>query len=219
MARTTQPGTNGKKPKGRPSTYKEEYARQAYLICSETGADRITLSRIFKIKLNTIRFWCQTHKPFSIAIKKGIDQWDSNRVERSLLEKALGYEYNEITQEAIVIVGIDGHERMYIERKKGKGKDATVRLVEGVKRKVVTKRVPASDVAVLFWLQNRLSKRWKNVQRQIVTTRGEVDHIHKHELDLDKLGRNDLEKLVAILTKARDEENQAPPLKLVSGGA
>lgn len=166
------------------------------------------------------------------ALKMG--QWDLNTgpVENALLKRALGFSYEEVKLEAIVLVDKDGDEQLYIERKvvvpiktngkgSGNGKGGkngnrdkayhrsrvVTQLVPGFKRSVTVKYVPPDIGALCFWLCNREPDDWKNVQRQIVE--GKVDHQHQHLLDLTRLKREELEQLRDIVAKGSRDSADA----------
>ena len=73
---------------------------------------------------------------FADALKKGKEDVDI-QVENALLKRALGYEYNETTQE------LSGFGQMRVT-------------------KIVTKQVIPDTTAQIFWLKNRRSDKWKN---------------------------------------------------------
>jgi len=207
-----------KSKKGRPSSYKPEYAEQAYKIIAETGVTNAGLARIMGISLSSIEKWGKEHEDFKRAIKNGWYDHTTKHVEKSLKDKALGYWYDEVTTEAIILK-VNGIEKSYVENrekcfvtdeKTGKKTPIfTTTLVEGVKRKVIHKFIPPSEVALFFWLQNRHPDEWKNVQRSIVETTSKHELTVKH--DLSKLGREKLEQLNDIIEQvetAREVEGE-----------
>jgi len=129
------------KKAGQPTKYLQSYNPLAYKICKETGATDKQLAEILSVSKATITNWKRDYPDFLASIKRGKDEYDCSNVEKSLLKRALGYDYEETTIE--------------------------VSDVEGIKRKVqkVVKKHMAPDVTACFgWLQNRNSDRWKNTR-------------------------------------------------------
>jgi hypothetical protein len=77
--------------KGRPTSYRPEYAdqaRQAY----ELGACDEDVARLFDVDISTFYRWRHRHADFAAACVIGKEHADS-RVEASLYQRAVGYEY------------------------------------------------------------------------------------------------------------------------------
>lgn len=91
------------------------------------------------------------HSELSELLKKGKEIIDY-QVENALLKRALGYEYNEITQES------------YFDEKEQKEKMKVT--------KIVTKQVVADTTAQIYWLNNRKPKQWRNKQDIDVSNNG-----------------------------------------------
>ena len=126
--------------RGRKGTYRKEYADQAKLVCAEGGFTDAQLARLFKVSEKTINNWKREHEPFVGAIRAGKEEFDSQTVEKSLLRRALGYEYEEVIQERNNKTG-----RMLITR-------------------IVQKVLHADVIACIFWLKNRNPDRWRDKQ-------------------------------------------------------
>ena len=126
-----------KHPGGRPSEYKPEYVDVAGKLCRERGYTVKNLATHFKISACTIYAWKRGYPEFSESIRRGKDDFDVREVEQSLLKRAMGYSYDEITQE----LGEDG---------------------EMIVTKIVTKQIAPSDVAIVFHLKNRNPARWSD---------------------------------------------------------
>ena len=84
----------------------------------------------------TLNRWKSAHAPILQALKRGKEVID-REVENALLKRALGYSYNEVTQEA------NEHGDMSIT-------------------KIVTKQVAPDTTAQIFWLRNRKGMVWSN---------------------------------------------------------
>jgi hypothetical protein len=124
---------------GRPSSYREEYAKQAYHLCI-LGATDAALSRAFGVSDVTIDNWKRAHPAFVGALKAGKEQADA-KVAQSLFRRALGYRHPAVK---IVTVARGGN----------MGSD-----VEAVP---YTERYAPDTVACIFWLKNRRPDLWRD---------------------------------------------------------
>ena len=130
---------------GQPTKYKPEYVEEAGELCQKKGYTNKNLAAHFKVNIDTIYTWKKKYSEFSEAIKKGKDVFDTEVVEQALLKRALGYKFDEITQELVEV----------------KDKDGVVTQEMQV-TKIVTKHQPSSDVSKIFWLKNRSPDRWSD---------------------------------------------------------
>jgi len=123
---------------GGPKTkFKPEYVNQAYVACKEGGFTRQKLAKLFSVSPVTIHNWCKEHDELLTAIKKGKDEWDSEKVEKNLLKRAMGFKYKE---------------------SKSKPDDTgDMKVVEET-----TKLVIPDTTAQIFWLKNRQPQRWRD---------------------------------------------------------
>lgn len=87
------------------------------------------------ISESTFREWRKKFPIFAQVIAKGQEIID-RQVEESLLKRALGFEFTEVTQELV-------------------GSELKV-------TKTVKKYVPPDTTAVIFWLKNRKPEAWRN---------------------------------------------------------
>jgi len=159
-----------KKKMGRPSKYDpEKYPGMARVACEDLGAKDIDLCHLFKIVKETLYKWQREYPEFMDSVKAGRDAYDSRDVENRLIDRALGYKYEEITHERIPVYGP-------AEEGKKKGPVIGFELVE---TKKVIKEVAPDITAMIFWLKNRQPARWRDVRQAEV--RGQVDHSHEHE--------------------------------------
>lgn len=126
--------------RGRPTLYKPEFVAQAQKLC-ELGAIDIEIADFFEIHVGTLYRWKHEHEEFCEALKIGKTAADE-RVERSLYQKATGFDY--IEQQAIKVKRAQ-HE-------------------EGVEVVEVRRHMPADTGAACFWLKNRRKDDWKDRQ-------------------------------------------------------
>lgn len=121
--------------RGRPSSYKDEYAEQARKLCL-LGATDDDLAEFFGVSNRTIYRWQTQHDGFCQALKAGKDVAD-DRVERSLYHKAVGYTFDAVK----IFMPSGAAEPVYAPYKE---------------------HVPPSDTAAIFWLKNRRKGDWRD---------------------------------------------------------
>jgi hypothetical protein len=120
---------------GRKSTYRKENVRLAQKLAHLGATDR-DLADAFGVSIRTISIWQAKHPEFMQALKLGKKEADS-RVERSLYQKAVGYNYDAVK----------------------------VFMPAGAKKPIYApyvEHVPPSDVAMIFWLKNRDPANWRD---------------------------------------------------------
>lgn len=122
---------------GRPTSYKDEFAEQAKKIC-ELGATDQEIADFFNVDVRTIYRWKHDHDEFCQALKAGKDIADE-RVERSLYQKAIGYEQDEVK----IFMPSGAEEPVY----------APFRA-----------KIAPDTTAAIFWLKNRRSQDWRDKQ-------------------------------------------------------
>ena len=128
--------------------YKEWIEPQGLLRLAAWKRDGLTDKQIYEnigISYTTFYQWKIDYPEFAEALKEGKEEADI-KVENALFKTAVGYEYQEITQE-----------RMPIRDDEGKIIDYELQVT-----KVVHKQVAPNTTAQIFWLQNRKSDVWKD---------------------------------------------------------
>ncbi|HET7154976.1 MAG TPA: helix-turn-helix domain-containing protein [Hyphomicrobiaceae bacterium] len=120
---------------GRPSSYKDEFADQARKICA-IGATDQEIADFFEVDVRTIYRWKHDHDEFCQALKAGKDVAD-DRVERSLYQKAIGYEQDEV--------------KIFMPAGSAAPVYAPFRA-----------KIAADTTAAIFWLKNRRSQNWRD---------------------------------------------------------
>lgn len=124
-------------PAGRPSAYKDDYAKQAKKL-AELGATDKEVADFFDVDVRTVHRWKHDHDEFCHSLKVGKDVAD-DRVERSLYQKAIGYEQEEVK---IFMPG---------------GAETPVYAP-------FTAKVAPDTTAAIFWLKNRRGADWRDKQ-------------------------------------------------------
>lgn len=137
------------RPRGRPSSYKPEYAEQARLLC-ERGATDYDLAEHFEVTVRTIWRWNNQFPDFCQALKIAKGEFD-DRIERSLAQRAVGYSYDAV--------------KIFLP----KGSTEAV-LVP------YTEHVPPDVGAAKLWLSNRRRQDWTDPDKS--TTAVTVNQIN-----------------------------------------
>jgi hypothetical protein len=147
---------------GRPSSYKPEFAKQAEKLCG-LGATDQEMADFFDVDVRTLYNWKHSQPAFFQALKSGKEASDE-RVERSLYQRAIGYEQDEV--------------KIFMPA------NAAAPVYAPFRAKI------APDVtAAIFWLKNRRREQWRDITEQ----RREVKHTYDFDgiggEDLDELER------------------------------
>ena len=121
--------------RGRPTKYKEEYAKQAEKICLLGATDEF-LADYFEVDVSTINVWKEKHSEFKESIKRGKKDADA-KVAESLYGRAVGY----------------SHPEQKVFNNQG----------EIVTHDTIKHYAP-DPTAAIFWLKNRQPKEWRDKQ-------------------------------------------------------
>jgi hypothetical protein len=124
-------------PAGRPSKFKPEFVAQAEKLCL-LGATDQEIADFFEVEVRTIYRWKADNDAFCHALKAGKEAADE-RVERSLYQKAIGYEQDEVK----IFMPSGAAEPVY----------APFRA-----------KVAPDTTAAIFWLKNRRSQEWRDAR-------------------------------------------------------
>ena len=136
--------------RGRPTNYKPEYDYMAYVLLKTHGITIVQLADAFGVTESGIRGWMDAYPNFKKSIEKGRDEFDNEKVKKTLRARALGYEYEEKTVK---------YKRTPVKDKNGKVIRWEMRPVE---RTVYKKAMPPDVGAIAWWQKNRDSARWKD---------------------------------------------------------
>lgn len=121
--------------RGRPSSYKPEYAKQAARLCA-LGATDYELADFFEVDTRTIYRWKNVHDEFCQALIAGKEKADE-RVERALYNRAVGYSY-----ESEKVFQFQGQ----------------------IVRADTVEHIPPDPSAAKLWLVNRRPDSWRDKQ-------------------------------------------------------
>jgi hypothetical protein len=135
---------NPKRPVGRPSDYRPQYAEQARKLCL-LGLIDAELAEFFGVSEQTINAWKHANPEFLDAIQKGKLLADAD-VAGKLYHRAMGYEHE----------------------------DVDIRVIDSqVVMTPVTKYYPPDTGAAIFWLKNRQRGKWRDkVENEITGSEG-----------------------------------------------
>jgi hypothetical protein len=123
------------KKRGRKSTYLAQYAQIAKRMTYLGATDR-DLAFAFGVNITTVHEWKALHPEFGMALKVGKHEANT-RVERSLYQKAVGYDYPAVK----------------------------IFMPAGAKKPVYApyvEHVPPDVTACIFWLKNRDPAHWRD---------------------------------------------------------
>ena len=126
--------------RGAKIKYRKDYARQAFVACSEGGFTDVKLAKLFKVSKAKLNEWKTEYPEFMDSIRNGKDIWDTSLAENCMLKRITGYKYNEITKE--------------VNEETGKIETS----------KIVRKEVAGDVKAQIFWLRNRNRERWPDIR-------------------------------------------------------
>jgi hypothetical protein len=120
---------------GRHSDYKPDFDAEAQEM-SANGATDQEMADYFGVDVRSLYRWKNTQPSFRQAIKAGKEVSD-DRVERSLYERALGYERDEVD----------------------------IRVVNGeIVKTPIRKFYPPDTTAAIFWMKNRRPAEWRETK-------------------------------------------------------
>lgn len=125
------------KKRGRPSLYKPEFARQAAHL-AQLGATDQEVADFFGVDVRTVHRWKHDHDEFCQSLKSGKEVAD-DRVERSLYQRAIGYEQDDV--------------KIFMPANAGAPVYAPYRA-----------KITPDTTAAIFWLKNRRPKEWRDKQ-------------------------------------------------------
>lgn len=129
---------------GRKGQYREWLEPDKLLLLEAWARNGLTDEHIASnigIAVGTLYDWKKKYSEFANALKKGKEVMDI-MVENALIKSAMGYSYDEITQEA--------------------RHNPDTGEVEMITTKVVTKHVQPNPTSMIFFLKNRKPEDWRD---------------------------------------------------------
>ncbi len=175
----------GRKSNVRVSAYNpKKHPKAAYLLCSKYGADNKQLTTAFSISTFALYSWMRRNPEFKEAIVSGKDEFDSEHVEKKLLQRAIGFTYTEVRTEKVILKNSKNNKNI---------------SVPGTKITRTVKTEKPDVLAQIFYLKNRQPLRWKDVYKNESTINQSITH--KGEIKIDDC-TDRAEKVATILYKA-----------------
>ena len=137
--------------RGAPSKYDPEKHPRTALAFARKGATNPEIAGVLGVSHETLNQWCKKYPELSDALKCGKAEADS-KVETSLYQRAIGYEYIERKE----FISPSGQKRFEISYK----------------------FIPPDTTAQIFWLKNRRPDEWRDKQQQEITGKdgGPIEH-------------------------------------------
>lgn len=141
------------------NTYDPEIHPVAIRYMARAGLTNEEMARELGITRRTLQTWRNDYKSVERALVEGKKHVD-NLVEESLLSRALGMEYEEVTLKQVfpdpnALEPADGP----VEHGVTTGADVPV-----IERTVKRKKLAPDVTACIFWLKNRRPETWRDVQ-------------------------------------------------------
>lgn len=155
---------SGKKA-GRRGKYEDWLDEDSLLKVQGWARDGLSNEQIahnMGITFQTLYKWQDKYSELREALKKGKEVVD-REVENALLKRALGYEYDEVTQEPVT------------------DKDTGITKMRVTKR--VTKQIAPDVTAQIFWLKNRKPAEYRD--KHDVEFKGELPVILRDDIGVD----------------------------------
>lgn len=144
---------------GRPTKYRPDFAPQAVKLCA-LGATDQEVADFFEVDVRTIYRWKHDHDEFCQSLKVGKETADE-RVERSLFQRAVGYEQDEVK----IFMPANAAAPVYAPYRAKIAPDTT---------------------AGIFWLKNRRPEQWRDKQDVEHSGGIEVKSLGLDQLDPDE---------------------------------
>uniref|UniRef100_A0A6H1ZEU7 Putative terminase n=1 Tax=viral metagenome TaxID=1070528 RepID=A0A6H1ZEU7_9ZZZZ len=130
------------RPKKKEESINKKLLKELYLL----GKTDAQVAELIGVNVLTIHRWKKKFPNLCKTLKDWKQEADE-KVEKSLYQRALGYEVEEITQEP----------RISLDKDNGKERVLVI-------TKIVKKQVAASEVACIFWLKNRQPDKWRETK-------------------------------------------------------
>jgi hypothetical protein len=181
------------------------------------------------VEVSTIQNWVDQHRDFFLAIRSGMEEYDTNRVHKALVNRACGYDYEEVDiEEVMVKAPVNGNGDGVPKRTNGNGngngngKGTKYTLQPGVKITTRKKHVLGSPQCMFFYLVNRQPHRWKHMMQLMkMEIEGNVNSTN-HNIDWSEmtkaLGVKGLKQLRDILQPIQQQQLESAGSGKSSGG-
>jgi hypothetical protein len=156
-------------PAGRPTKYDPKFVKVAEKLAA-FGATDAEMAAAFDVDVRTLYRWRNEHEEFCHSLKAGKEIADE-RVERSLYQRAIGYEQDEVK----IFMPAGAEKPVYAPN--------------------IAKITPHTTAAI-FWLKNRRPAEWRDKQDIDLNHKGAV-HTIKSDMSPEEAARIYAEELKA----------------------
>jgi hypothetical protein len=161
-----------------PSKYRKIYEGIAYEMAL-LGATDQALADAIDVNVDTIYDWKKKYRGFSEALRRGKILADG-KVANALYQRAIGFEYTEVTYEKI-----GSAENLQKESEE-------LMISDVYKKKIVTKLLAPDPGAAMNWLKNRQPTLFRD----------------KQVLEIDAIPDDQIDRLFAKLTNEANEQKE-----------
>ena len=86
---------------GRKTAYRKSFVHQAREACAMGNFTLVQLGRLFGVSKTTVWEWRRKHPEFNAACASGYNDFAVETAQGSLIKLAKGFEYTEVTKEAV----------------------------------------------------------------------------------------------------------------------
>lgn len=152
-----------KRKRGGQTLFKNDIIRESERMAGY-GLTEEQIAYVFGVSPITLGRWKKNKPEFELALKNG-GALANEQVVKSLYQRAVGFEYDEITYEKIDIGALG--------LKFKKSEIETIKSCDAYKTRIITKKVIPDTTAQIYWLNNKMKDVWRNVQR--IEHSGKID--------------------------------------------
>ena len=186
-----------KRLQGQPTKFNRLNLPQVEKLYKSGFTDK-EVSDFYSITTATLNNYKKSHTGFFAALKEW-KKYADDKVERSLYQRAIGYEFDEVTYEKSKIGGLGvGF----------KGEDInSIKRVDTYKTKVTVKQIAPDVTAQIFWLKNRQPDRWRD-RREDFDGKQET-HYHYTSIELSSKSEAELLEILMGRNGFKREPNPA----------
>lgn len=176
------------------------YPGQAYVLTKHHGFSNEQLAILFNVTTVQLKNWRKKYKELDKAIDKGMDEFDTQVVERNFLNVCNGYQYNEDLM-------VPDYKKVYSKDKDGNVVVEKIPTGELVLKERKVKASLPNVKAMTFWLINRCKDkgtedaRWqylKNINVKTTTINKEEKVFRLEVEQIKKLDPNVVKQLIQI---------------------
>jgi hypothetical protein len=182
-------------PSDGSQNYIEDFhPKAAFRLCAYQGAGNHDLMQFFGIANKTYHRWLQSHPQFRKAVQLGKDIFNTQVIERRMLQRATGFRYKtrKVTVETKVVLDKETGEPIYNE-------DGTMKTYQNRSVTHEDHFLPPDVKALIYWLKARDPKRW--LFRSLDKAVNERQQEQMKNMDLSQLTSDELKAFHSLMGK------------------